>query len=248
MITPAFNPYIQPITLAILVGLFALQSHGNGPGRRLLRAGDGRLVRRPRRAGHCPDRRPPRRPRRSQSVARRGLPADHPTLGSFPGCGRPLHHRRRGALRRHGPFRRQTIRFAWPGGALPASPSITSAGARSCSPIPEAVANPFYLLAPEWARYPPRRARRRGHGHRLPGGHFRRLLDHPPGHPAGLQPAPGVQHTSNRKSGRSPAGHELAADGGRRPGGRSASAPRPTWRPTASPSPAPCSSPICWPS
>jgi KUP system potassium uptake protein len=110
IITPAFKPYILPITLVILVGLFFIQRRGTasvgalfGPVMMLWFAV---LA-----ATGCP------RHRRQHPAV---LAAVNPTLWvQFPArqfaarllrAGRrgALHHRRRGAIRRHGAFRRQT--------------------------------------------------------------------------------------------------------------------------------------------
>ena len=51
---------------------------------------------------------------------------------------------------------------------------------------PRAVASPFFLLVPGWARIPMVIPGRRRDGHRLPGGHLRRVLGDPAGRPARL--------------------------------------------------------------
>ena len=43
--TPLFEPYVVPITVVILIGVFAIQRHGTAPGRPAVRAGHGGLVR-----------------------------------------------------------------------------------------------------------------------------------------------------------------------------------------------------------
>ena len=45
LVTPAFEPYVLPLSLVILVGLFAVQSHGTAQGGRLVRPDHRRLVR-----------------------------------------------------------------------------------------------------------------------------------------------------------------------------------------------------------
>ena len=42
---PSLDSVVVPITLVVLVGLFAIQRFGTGRGRAAVRAGDGRLVR-----------------------------------------------------------------------------------------------------------------------------------------------------------------------------------------------------------
>ena len=69
---------------------------------------------------------------------------------------------------------------------------------------PAAVDNPFYLMAPEWARLPLVVHRHRGDDHRQPGGDLRRLLGHPPGGPARLPAAAQDRSTpARRRPGRS---------------------------------------------
>ena len=66
--------------------------------------------------------------------------------------GRAVHHRRRGALRRHGPLRQRPIRLAWFASCSRRCCSTTSARARCSSREPErASSNPFYALVPELA-------------------------------------------------------------------------------------------------
>ncbi len=66
---------------------------------------------------------------------------------------------------------------------------------------PAAAENPFFYMAPEWARLPMVVHRHRGDDHRQPGGHFRRLLGHPPGDPARL-PAAASHRAHQRQGGR----------------------------------------------
>ena len=115
MATPALQPYVVPAAVAILIALFAIQSRGTaaighffGPVMLIwfvAMARDGNLGRRA--ASH--------RVCRAQSLLR-------PVLFVFArgdrlsgtGRGVSVRHRRRGALRRHGPFR-QRGRSNWPG-------------------------------------------------------------------------------------------------------------------------------------
>jgi KUP system potassium uptake protein len=45
VITPAFKPFVIPLALVILVGLFVIQRHGTASVGKLVRAGDAALVR-----------------------------------------------------------------------------------------------------------------------------------------------------------------------------------------------------------
>ena len=67
--TAAFKPYVVPIAVGVLIGLFALQRKGTLGDRRAVRPGDGAVVRRHRRA---------RRRRTSPAIPRccaRSIPA-----------------------------------------------------------------------------------------------------------------------------------------------------------------------------
>ena len=104
--------------------------------------------------------------------------------------GVPRRDRRRGALRGHGPLRD------------PADParsgsrsscrrccSTTSDRARCCCANPAAAANPFYLLAPPVGALSAGRAGDGRRRHRVAGGDLRRVLADAAGRAAGLQPA-----------------------------------------------------------
>ena len=121
------------------------------------------------------------------------------------GCRRPVDHRCRGALRRHGalrpaahPPRLVHRRVPLPDAQLPRP------GRPDPRPSRRRSRNPFFLLAPSWARYPARRLADPGHGHRLAGGHLRRLLGVPPGRAARLPtPAHGAPHLRRTSAARS---------------------------------------------
>ena len=53
VVTPAFEPYVVPLTLVILVALFAVQSRGTAQGRGVVRPGHAGLVHRDRDPGLC---------------------------------------------------------------------------------------------------------------------------------------------------------------------------------------------------
>ena len=101
--------YVVPLTVIILVGLFAVQSRGTARVAALLRAGDDAVVHLPSPCvGHRPHRRRPGGVRRSQPDARDPLPRQ-PRLYRPRDARRrvPRRHRRRGALCRSRPFRPQ---------------------------------------------------------------------------------------------------------------------------------------------
>ncbi len=72
------------------------------------------------------------------------------------GLGGARRDRRRSALCRHGPFRAQGDRRSrWLYARLPVPDAqLSGAGARCCCATPAAVENPFFLMAPDWARLP----------------------------------------------------------------------------------------------
>ncbi len=155
--TPVFQPYVIPITVVILIGAVPVPAPRH---RRRSARSSGRSCwsgSRSSRAGHRRHRAaagacsaPSTRSTRFDFFVRNGL-ARLPRAGR----GLPGGHRRRGALRRHGPLRRR------PDPPRPGSPSCcrrccstTSARARCCSRDPAAVAQPVLPLAPDWALYP----------------------------------------------------------------------------------------------
>jgi KUP system potassium uptake protein len=155
VITPAFNPYIQPITLAILVGLFALQSHGTarvgayfGPVMVVWFAvlavlGIAQIAAHPAVLAAV------------NPLHGAAFLADHPTLGFFSLGAVVLCITGAEALYADmGHFGARPIQFAWAGYVLPALTLNYFGQGALLLADPEAVANPFYLLAPEWARYP----------------------------------------------------------------------------------------------
>ena len=89
-----------------------------------------------------------------------------------------------------GHFGRSPIRRAWLFAVVPgAGPQLHGPG-RAADRAPGAVANPFYLLIPHWARLPVVLPGHGGDRHRLAGRHLGRVLGHPPGGDARLPPAP----------------------------------------------------------
>ena len=156
--TPLFEPYVVPLTVVILIGVFVIQQHGTASRRPAVRSGHGRLVRRDRGArrasGSCAQpvvldgrRSAPRASRffREQRLARlrrarRGVPG---------------RHRRRGALRRHGALRQapdppRLVRA----GAAGAAAELLRPGRAAAARTRRRREQPFFLLAPAWALLP----------------------------------------------------------------------------------------------
>ena len=116
-------------------------------------------------------------------VARRGL---------------PRRHRRRGALRRHGPLRPPPDRARLVRArAARAAAELLRPGRAAARATPRPSTNPFFRLAPEWALDPAGRARHAGHGHRVAGADLGRCSRSPAGRPARLRArASTIVHTS----------------------------------------------------
>ena len=106
------------------------------------------------------------------------------------GRGRAGHHRRRGALRRHGPLRARPIRRAWFALVFPALTLNYLGQGALILHRPSAIANPFFLLLPHWARIPMVVLATARDRHRLAGRHLRRVLRVPPGGAARVPAAP----------------------------------------------------------
>jgi len=153
--TPAFKPYVIPLTILILLALFMVQKHGTakvggafGPVMLVWFAilallGVIEIVRNP-------------------SVLRALWPgyaldflAEHPRLGFFAlGAVFLVLTGGEALYADMGHFGRRPIRIAWFGFVLPGLVvNYFGQGALLLSD-PAAVRNPFYLLAPEWALYP----------------------------------------------------------------------------------------------
>ena len=184
-----------------------------------VRAGDAGVVRRDRRARRCARSSRTRACcRRSTRATRVAFFADHGcTASSLLGARRPVRHRRRGAVRRHGPLRphadpHRVVRAR----AARRCCSTTSGRARCCSTTRRRSTNPFFALAPDWALIPDGRARDDGDGHRVAGADLRRVLADAPGGAARLLPARHVVHTSAQRRGPDlRARDQLGADGRR---------------------------------
>jgi hypothetical protein len=147
-----------------------------------LRADHRAVVRDAGRHRRAPDRADTAHPGGAESAARLAVPERarrrHPAGG---GRDRAGHHRRRGAVRRHGPFR--------PGADPPgvARPGLSRAGDQLHGPGRAADARPGGAGEPVLPTLPRQRAagraaaRHAGRDHRVAGGHLRRLLGHAAG-------------------------------------------------------------------
>ena len=155
VITPAFKPYVIPIALVVLVGLFVIQRHGTDKVGKLFGPvmivwfavlallGISNIIAEP---GVM---------RALNPAWATGFLADHPRLGFFSLGAVVLCLTGAEALYADmGHFGRRPIQLAWFCIVLPALLlNYFGQGALLLS-NPAAVENPFYLLAPSWALYP----------------------------------------------------------------------------------------------
>jgi KUP system potassium uptake protein len=153
--TPLFEPYVLPITVALLVGLFLIQSHGTGRVGRFFGPvvlvwftvlgllGAAQIVREPSiLAGLSP----------LHGVA---LLIDHPRVGFILLGAVVLAVTGAEALYADmGHFGRAPIRTAWLWIVFPALLLNYFGQGALLLRFPEAASNPFYHLAPDWALYP----------------------------------------------------------------------------------------------
>jgi hypothetical protein len=106
--TPAFEPYVMPLAVVILVTLFSVQWRGTAKGFSILRTHHHGLVRHSRDRRHFANPHQSRRPRRAQSLLRIRVPAREPRhRPRDAGCRLPRRDRLRGALQRSRPFRQE---------------------------------------------------------------------------------------------------------------------------------------------
>jgi KUP system potassium uptake protein len=156
IITPAFKPYILPITLVILVGLFFSSAKGTasvgamfGPVMMLWFAvlavlGGIAIIAEPFGAG-C------HQSLFTGSISCSAIRCSASSRWAQWCCALPAPRRYMPTWGISAPNRFNTRGWAM---CCRHCSSTTSARARCCWPTPSAVENPFYLLAPEWALYP----------------------------------------------------------------------------------------------
>ena len=208
-------------------------------GRPTVWSGDGAVVHHDRGPRADLDRQEADRPVRDQPGPRPRLLRDA-RAARLRGTGRGVSggHRRRGAVRRHGPLREaaDSPRVVQPGAARPVAQLLRSGraaadrqhrGGTALLPAGAVLGAPAHGGAGDGGRH-----------HRLPGTHLRRLLADPPGRPAWLQPADGHRpHLVAPHGADLRAAGELGADGRARSPSSSGSGRRARSRPhTASPS------------
>ena len=185
LVAPAFEPYVLPITVVIIVALFCGPEPRHRPRSRRCSArsplvwfvGHGRA-----RPLHM--RRPAWRSSRALQPGRRGrLPRRRTASRRSPVLG-SVFLAVTGAEALYadmGHFGRGPIRLAWLGLVFPAlALNYLGQGALVLA-HPEAVENPFFLMAPDWGAAAAGAPRHLRHRHRQPGGDLRRLLADPAG-------------------------------------------------------------------
>ena len=103
--SPRLSPLVVPLTCAILVALFSIQRLGTGRCRQALRSRDGGLVRDDGGAGPLSSHPEAGDPWSTFAASRGGVfPPPWSPRPAHPRFGRPGRDRRRGLVRRHGPF------------------------------------------------------------------------------------------------------------------------------------------------
>ena len=212
--TPFFDPYVVPVAVVILIGVFAIQRHGTHRVGRLF--GPIMVVWFVAIAvlGYRPDGSAAGRAHSDRSASR-VLVLPRTRVARLRGArrGLPGGHRRRSALRRHGAFWKSPIRYAWFGLVLPALLlNYFGQGALLLS-NPAAAEQPFFLLAPGWASAADGGVGDRGGDHRVPGAHLRRVLPHTAGDSARiLSTARYRAHIAPRNGSGLRAANQLGAD------------------------------------
>jgi KUP system potassium uptake protein len=153
--TTVFDPYIVPITIVVIIGLFVVQSKGHGDGGPLFGPIMGLWFTVLALLGCRADRPQPARPARAESGLRRPLLRGQ-RLPRIPRAGlrRARGDGRRGALRGHGPLRPKPIRLGWFALVLPALILNYFGQGSLLLATRRAVAHPFFRMVPEWALYP----------------------------------------------------------------------------------------------
>ena len=239
IIAPELHPFIVPVTVVIVLALFAIQKRGTASVGPPVRAGDVRVVRRAGGARAAADRSSIRRcwarsiPRYAVAfVAAQSAPR-------VPGAGRrrPRGHRHRGALRRHGPLRRRAdpprVALVRDAGARAQLFRAGRAAARRPGGDQEPVLPAGAAVGADSAR----RARDLRGGDRVAGGDLRRVLADARGDPDGLLPAPqDPAHVGPPDRPDLRPVHQLdAADRRGAARGRASGAPTTSAAPTASP-------------
>ena len=185
IVTPAFEPYVVPITVVILVALFAVQSRGTasvaaffGPITLVWFIALGV-------AGLWHIAQNPGVLRAFDPSYGVGFLLDHGVIGLVTLGAVFLVVTGAEALYADlGHFGRGPIRFAWLFVALPALTINYFGQGALVLANPKAIENPFFLLYPDWALLPMVAARHRRDRDRQPGGHHRRLFADPAGDPA----------------------------------------------------------------
>ena len=156
LVTPAFEPYVLPLTIVILVALFAVQSRGTGEGRGLVRPDHGGLVRRDRGRRRSAHRATIRAClRRSIRSTRSPSSSSHGTIGLVTLGAVFLAVTGGEALYADlGHFGRKPIQTAWFCLVLPALLINYFGQGALVLAHPAAIENPFYRLVPDMLLLP----------------------------------------------------------------------------------------------
>ncbi len=191
IIAPRLHQYIVPVTLVVIVLLFAIQKRGTASVGLAVRARDVHVVRRAGGAGAAADRAQSGGARRRQSRLRDRVRAREPDA-RLPRArrGRAGGDRHRGALRRHGPLRRvaDPPRLAVLRRAV-AGAQLLRPG-RAAARRPDGDQEPVLPARAAVGADPAGDPRDLRGDHRVAGGHLGRLLAHARRDPDGLLPPP----------------------------------------------------------
>ncbi len=191
LVTPAFQSYVMPGSIVILLGLFLIQRQGTERIGGAFGPIMAPVASRHRGAGHPRHPALPGHPRGPRSALRPFLSGQRRT-DELPGAWRgiPLRDRRRGALCRHGTFRGEANPLCVVRGRV-SEPGAQLCGTSRHHPCGRIDARKHFLpaVSPPLA-HSAHPARDGGHHHRQPVHHHRRLLHDAPGDPARLAAAP----------------------------------------------------------
>ena len=187
---PSVTSLVVPITVVIIVGPVPAPAAGHGRGRAPVRPGDGHLVRRHRRDRRARHRRPSRILNALSPTYALSFLVGHFPIAFFSLAAVVLAVTGAEALYADmGHFGRSPITRVWLILVFPACILSYLGQAALVLSHPGSIRSPFFLLVPGLGAAPDGLPGRRGDGHRLAGGHHRRVLGRAAGRPAWLPSA-----------------------------------------------------------
>ena len=154
-VNAGFTPFVIPASIVILDRPVPRPGARDRKGGHAVRAGHPDLSRRARAARRVEHPQAPGHLRRAQSLLGAPLlPLRSQARVPRARVGVPRGHRGGDALRRHGPFRPPAIGFSWLTLVYPCLVLNYLGQGALLLGTPSAATNPFYLMAPDWARLP----------------------------------------------------------------------------------------------